>query len=176
MTKTDYKTLLLKILHEAIAELYSCDYYIIKQRISERCLCARLAFHIECIMRQKYRNIFDEYYVDVEYDRKGGDPKHIGNSDKRHVCDLLIHRRGFNEQGDNLLALEMKVHDNYSKVQNDYKRLHDIVQHRDDNNRKLACETLLGIFLRIQFHQYKITIFDVDVNSGNPSKEQVIKI
>lgn len=125
---------------------------------------------------QKYRKIFDGYNGDVEYDRKNGDPKHIDNSDKRHVCDLLIHRRGFNELGDNLLALEMKVHNNYSKIQNDYKRLHDIVQHRGNNNRKLACETLLGIFLRVQPKQYKMKIFDVDVNNGNPSKEQVIKM
>jgi hypothetical protein len=70
----------------------------------------------------------------------------------------------------------MKVHNNYSKIQNDYKRLPDIVQHRGNNNRKLACETLLDIFLRVQPKQYKMKIFDVDVNNGNPSKEQVIKM
>lgn len=176
MTNQELKVLLLELVHEAIAQLYDSDYYIIERNVSERCVCARLSYHIECLMRQKYKKVFNGYNVDVEYDRKDGDPKHIDNSEKRHVCDLLIHRRGSNIPGDNLLALEMKVHNNYSKMKSDFRRLHDIVQHRGDNNKNLACETLLGIFLRIQVNQYRMTIFDVEINNGNPNKEQVVKI
>lgn len=176
MTSQKIKELLLGLLDEAIEKLYEKDYYVIEKRVSERCVCARLAYHLENLMREKYYTLFHGYNVDVEYDRKGGDPKHIGSMEKRHICDLLIHNRGFNGPLDNLLALEMKVHNNNSHIQSDYKRLHDIVQHRNNLNKNLACETMLGVFLRIQTHQYRITVFDVDVDNGNAGKEKVVKI
>ena len=127
-------------------------------------------------MRQKYDSDFQGYNADVEYDRKKGDPKRIDSSEKRHVCDLLIHRRGFNCPTDNLLALEMKVHNNFSKVQSDFKRLHDIVQYGNEHYQDYAHGTLLGVFLRLQEFKYKMKIFDVEHNNGEPGKEIFVKI
>lgn len=179
----EFKEVIIQLLNEAIKMLYHYDYHIIYSRVSERCVCARLAFHLESLMRQKYRTLFEGYYVDVEYDRMGkpkkqngcsnryADPKRIGTLEKRHVCDLLIHRRGFyNGSRDNLLALEMKVHQNYSNVESDYQRLHNLVQHTSENNNGLVCETMLGVFLRIQEKQYSLTLFDIDKNNGAPNK------
>ena len=175
-TDKELKRLIIQLLKNAIVRLYQVDMHIIRNKVSERCVCARLAYHLECLLKRKdYCKFFQGYYVDVEYDRMGSDPKLIGNSIKRHVCDLLIHSRGCKER-DNLLALEMKVHNNYSKLKFDYLRLSNIVQHRNERNKDFVCETLLGVFLRIQKNQYSIRIFDVDVCNGKPSEKEVYKI
>lgn len=162
-TDNELKEVIIQILKKAIERLYLCDRHIIRSKVSERCVCARLAYHLECLLKKRdYCKFFCGYYVDVEYDRMGSDPKLIGDSTKRHVCDLLIHSRGCKER-DNLLALEMKVHNNYSNIKSDYLRLSNIVQHRNEGNKDFVCETLLGVFLRIQEKQYSITTFDVDV-------------
>ncbi len=96
-------------------------------------------------------------------------PKQI-YGDKRHICDLLIHSRG-NKKPDNLLALEMKVHNNYSKVADDFQRLTNIVQHSEGGESGFVRDTIVGVFLRMQIKQYKLRIFDVDINEGQPSKE-----
>ncbi len=72
--------------------------------------------------------------------------------------------------------LEMKVHNNYSKLKFDFLRLSNIVQHRNKRNKDFVCETLLGVFLRIQEKHYCITTFDVDVCNGKPSNIEVYKI
>ena len=63
------------ILIPAINRLYQMDYENIRFGVSERNICARLAHHIENIMReydQQHDNSpFIGYYADVEYNRMG---------------------------------------------------------------------------------------------------------
>ena len=102
-----------KILLPSLKVLYSVDYDNIRFGVSERNICARLAHHMENLMR-KYDQLngvecFKGYFADVEYNRMGnGDLKHYENSAHlpvSMVSDLLIQKRGY---GRNLLAVEMK--------------------------------------------------------------------
>ena len=102
-----------EILIPAIKRLYQLDYDNIRFGVSERDICARLAHHIENIMReydlQHQSSYFENYYADVEYNRMGdGSLKQYENSLHRPqymVSDLLVQTRGF---GKKLLAVEMK--------------------------------------------------------------------
>lgn len=102
-----------EILIPSLKRLYQEDYNNIKFGVSERNICARLAHHMENIMRDydaKHRtSLFTSYYADVEYNRMGnGNLKFYEDSQKRPrymVSDLLIQSRGY--EG-NLLAVELK--------------------------------------------------------------------
>lgn len=60
------------ILVSSIRRLYEEDYFNISAGVSERNICARLALHIEKQMREcSQANLFEGYYVDVEYNRMG---------------------------------------------------------------------------------------------------------
>ena len=95
--------------------LYSEDFSNIRFGASERNISARLAHHMENIMREydvkNSTSLFKRYYdyADVEYNRMGnGDMKFYEDSQKRPkymVSDLLIQSRGYEE---NFLAVELK--------------------------------------------------------------------
>ena len=60
------------ILEAAINKFNENDEYLIKNDLSERCICSRLAFYLQQILMT---SIYNEYIVDVEYNRgaKGKD-------------------------------------------------------------------------------------------------------
>ena len=109
------------ILIPSLKKLYQVDYDNIRFEVSERNICARLAHHMENIIREYDRsnntNYFLKYFADVEYNRMGnGDLKHYENSEHRPkymVSDLLIQSRGYER---NLLAVEMKRKGNNKNV------------------------------------------------------------
>ncbi len=93
----------------ALARFAELDRYLLDHDLSERCIAARLAFHLQ--------SVFPEHSVDVEYNRVGRPPKRLGlpeecaNYRNRHgeslaVPDVIVHRRG--PEGPNLLVLELK--------------------------------------------------------------------
>ena len=102
-----------EIMIPALMVLYRVDYDNINDGVSERNICARLALHMENIMRRYDRahntEIFKGYYADVEYDKMNHrEQKFYENylhERKRMVSDLLIQSRG---EKRNLLAIEMK--------------------------------------------------------------------
>lgn len=164
----ELKELLTNSLIESIQKVYLNDRDLLDNKVSERCVCARLAFYLELSIR--HNKIFDGYYVDVEYDRMQDRlAKRIGLGRKKHICDLLIHSRG-QQIPDNLLAVEMKVHNNYTKAPDDRVRLKDLVQHRNKKNKDSVCETIYGVFLRLRCDKYCYQTFDIEQNGGNPSR------
>lgn len=121
------------ILIPSLKRLYQEDYNNIKYGVSERNICARLAHHMENIMREydaKNRtSFFTSYNADVEYNRMGnGDLKCYEDNQKRPrymVSDLLIQSRGY--EG-NLLAVELKKKGSTKKdIEEDKKRLISMV-------------------------------------------------
>ena len=101
------------ILMPSLKRLYQVDYDNIRFGVSERNICARLAHHMENIMREYDDShstmYFHYYYADVEYNRMGnGDLKQYENSKRLPtymVSDLLIQSRGYDR---NYLAVESK--------------------------------------------------------------------
>ncbi len=163
------------ILIPAIYRLYEKDYDNIRFEVSERNICARLAHHIENIMRE-YDQLhgdspFNGYYADVEYNRMGnGDSKHYENSAHRPqymVSDLLIQSRGYDR---NLLAVEMKRKRNYNKVKEDKERLMSLVSSAsDDMNIRCVHDTLLGAFIVYSLEEVSIEFYE-NVNGHGEMK------
>lgn len=138
------------ILEPSIYRLYHMDFDNIRIGVSERNICARLALHMENLMRScSHRDLFEGYYADVEYNRMGnGELKRYENSEhlpQYMVSDLLIQSRG---EARNLLAVEMKRKGNYVNRNEDRQRLESLVSPVPVHNT-LPCVygTLVGAFI-----------------------------
>lgn len=165
-----------RILIPSIYKLYKEDFSNIRFGVSERNICARLAHHMENIMREydscAESPIFTDYYADVEYNRMGnGDMKFYENSQKRPkymVSDLLIQSRGY--EG-NLLAVELKKKGATKKaIANDIKRLESLVT-PGAFSQLTGCvhDTLLGAFII-----YSKDGVDMDIFEFSTEEEKVI--
>ena len=155
MNKKDKKAIILHdILIPSIRMLYREDFSNIRFGASERNISARLAHHMENIMREydakNSTSLFKRYYADVEYNRMGnGDMKFYEDSQKRPrymVSDLLIQSRGY--EG-NLLAVELKKKGATKEaIDNDIKRLKSLVT-PGSLSQLTGCvhDTLLGAFI-----------------------------
>lgn len=167
------------LLKRGLKELYRIDYFNIRCDVSERNICARLAMHLENIMRKEH--IFDGYFVDVEYNRQGGDHlkqyyDHVAQRPRAMVSDLLIQSRG---QERNLLALELKKLKNKKDVDNDIKRLIELVKPDDSENRYCVHNTLVGAFVTYSSTEVSIQLFSEieDINESTlPSKYTRTKV
>ena len=150
----DKAIVLHNILIPSICILYKEDFNNIRFDVSERNICARLAHHMENIMREydakNGTSFFTFYYADVEYNRMGnGDMKYYEDSLKRPkymVSDLLIQSRGYKG---NLLAVELKKKGATKEaIDNDIKRLKSLVT-PGSLSQLTGCvhDTLLGAFI-----------------------------
>lgn len=94
---------------EALQAFRQNDGYLLEHNLSERCIAARVALHLQ--------RCFPDYSVDVEYNRAGDMPKRLDlpedcansfDDDGRAlvVPDIIVHRRG--PAGPNLLGIEIK--------------------------------------------------------------------
>lgn len=158
--------ILSEILIPSLKRLYQEDYNNIKFGVSERNICARLAHHMENIMREydaKNRtSFFMSYNADVEYNRMGnGDLKCYEDNQKRPrymVSDLLIHNRGY--EG-NLLAVEMKKKGSTKKdIEEDKKCLMSMVT-PGALSQLTGCvhDTLLGVFIEYSIKGVNMDFF-----------------
>ena len=169
----DKAILLHDILIPSICKLYKEDFSNIRFDVSERNICARLAHHMENIMREydaKNRtSFFTSYYADVEYNRMGnGDMKYYEDSLKRPkymVSDLLIQSRGY--EG-NLLAVELKKKGSTKKaITKDRERLKSLVT-PGSLSQLTGCvhDTLLGAFIVYSKDGVDMDIFEFSSKEG----------
>ena len=166
-----------KVLVPSVIKLYKIDYNNIRIGVSERNICARLAHHMENIMRDydknNHRNLFSRYFADIEYDKmNNGDLKQYEtplHRPKRMISDLLIHSRGALR---NLLAVEMKRKDNYNKRREDRERLMAMVS-TEPVNSDLHCVygTLAGAFIIYSEDTVKIEIYENVDGLGQKTRE-----
>lgn len=161
------------ILIPSICILYKEDFSNIRFDVSERNICARLAHHMENIMREydvkNGTSFFTSYYADVEYNRMGnGDMKYYEDSLKRPkymVSDLLIQSRGYKG---NLLAVELKKKGATKEaIDNDIKRLKSLVTPRS-LSKLTGClhDTLLGAFIIYSKNGVNMDIFEFLSDEG----------
>lgn len=161
------------ILIPSICILYKEDFSNIRFGVSERNICARLAHHMENMMREydaKNRtSLFTSYYADVEYNRMGnGDMKYYEDSQKRPrymVSDLLIQSRGYEE---NLLAVELKKKGSTVKaIAKDKERLTSLVT-PGALSQLTGCvhDTLLGAFIIYSKDGVDMDIFEFSSKEG----------
>lgn len=173
------KTILINLLKKAICILFDVDYENIRLGVTERNVCARLAHHLENLMREydynRKRKLFKKNYVDVEYNRlvdiNGNIQKKSIIYPRGHketiICDLLVHSRGKVQKQDNLLALEMKKSNNEDSVDSDQNRLICLISPApDDSKCKCMYNTLLGVFLVYNEKDCVMTLYEYINETG----------
>ena len=157
------------------------DYDNIRYGVSERNICARLAHHMENLMRRYDESngggLFREYFADVEYNRMGnGDLKHYESSAHRPVymvSDLLIQKRGY---GRNLLAVEMKRKGNNRHVVEDKERLKSLVSSPGNYDEEVRCvhDTLVGVFVEFSPDGAFVELIENVDGKGEKTEEIVL--
>lgn len=140
---------------------------MIERDISERTLCGILMKYLH---EEKNKTVYNEYYVDVEYNRNVyASKKTINTQGKVSTinCDLILHSRGNIIEKDNLIALEMKKFNATREAKEDDKeRLKSLTSDSYDGiwkqNKeslpKYVCGYELGIFYEIDIRREKIFI------------------
>ena len=140
------KFVIYEILIPSLQQLYEKDYFNIRIGVSERNICARLAYHMETIMHES--DNFRDFFADVEYNRKNdGTIKHSEGYKKVSllmVSDLIVHKRNADN---NLLAVEMKRWNNYDKRKEDRDRLKSVVSSPEEEKGDCVYDTTLGAFI-----------------------------
>lgn len=134
------------ILVPSLQKLYEMDYFNIRNGVSERNICARLAHHMEIIMHEN--NEYRGYFADVEYNRKNDSSgKHYDNNQNvsaTMVADLIVHKRNAEN---NLLAVETKRWGNPKKREQDRERLKKVVSSPEVRKDDCVYDTILGAFI-----------------------------
>ncbi len=164
------------VLIPSLSELFRVDYKNIRFGVSERNICARLAHHMENIIREyDIRNnshCFNNYFVDVEYNRMGnGDLKKYETNEHRDryfVSDLLLQSRDVER---NFLAVEMKRSYNANR-EGDRNRLKAIVSPRPVGTRhNCVYDTLVGAFVIYSKKGVDIEIYENVNGHGDKTDE-----
>lgn len=88
-----------KVLTDALEAFLHFDEELLFSDAHEQAIAHRIAFYIE-------KRGVGEYAVDCEYNKRAGDIKRWAN--KRIRPDIIVHKRGRNAVGDNLLVVEIK--------------------------------------------------------------------
>lgn len=142
------------------------DGHLLENNLHECCLAGRLAMYLQ--------SEFQEYFVDTEYSRDGGEPKKLRLDEccTKHKLDetgkafvrpdIVVHCRG--EKGPNLLVLEMKKATNQTGHECDRKRIKAFRSEYDYSfGATIDCTTGLGGYM------YVSRWFDVKAPDGDPT-------
>ena len=97
---------LLAIVKNSLEEFNKSEGFLIKNDLSERCICAKFSTYLE---RELLNTQYQDYNVDVEYNRGRG-----GNDSAAKMM---------NGEYDNLICIEMKKEYKHLDMENDKKRL-----------------------------------------------------
>ncbi len=84
---------------DAIEAFLHFDKELLTSDAHEQAIAHRIANHIE-------RGGIGKYFVDCEYNKRSGDHKRWGKRIFRP--DIIVHKRGSNDRGDNILVVEIK--------------------------------------------------------------------
>ena len=121
---TEIQRHITECLEVALQSFNQNEQYLISRDLSERCICAKFALYLE---RTIAESEFNEYVVDVEYNRgnRGNEYAAKRLSGRNIVVDLIVHKRGYNEQRgfDNLFCVEMKKAYKRNDLSSDKERL-----------------------------------------------------
>lgn len=139
------------LFREALEELLARDFALVRKDAHEQSLCGRLAIYLD---HAKDRHGLKNYFVDVEYNRRGEGRKQILHPVTHEqvdvVCDILLHSRG-ELQDDNLIAVEMKKdYATERRKRSDRDRLKALTTPSPENwNPEYVCGYQLGYYLEV---------------------------
>ena len=135
---THQEETILNIINETIYCFNIKESYLIKNNLSERCICAKFAHYLEVeLSKTKYK----DYNVDVEYNRTVNSEGNIKTlEDKNIIVDLIIHKRGTN---DNLVCIEMKKSCDGRNIPSDEERLKKLTKSQYGFSYKIGVMLLI---------------------------------
>ncbi len=142
---------LLRIVDSAINSFNEKEYYLIKNDLSERCICSKFAQYLNISLKNMGFK-YDSFDVDVEYNRgfdgKDNKPKKIYN--KPATVDLIVHKRGSDKfyGFDNLICIEMKkTNDTRGEtgIESDKERLRVLTDYSFGYNYQLGILLIVDI-------------------------------
>lgn len=126
--ENEFKKKLKDIITNAINNFNCKEVYLIKNDLSERCICARFAMHLTTVLQDTE---YSEYIVDVEYNRGAdGTERSTKRLDDRCITvDLIVHKRGCDATYgfDNLICAEMKKSTDRRGCESDELRLKNMI-------------------------------------------------
>lgn len=144
---------LLAILRSSVQELYEKDKDLLLKdgtpREGMERSCAFRIGHYLCnnlIKNKTRKKRFGKYHVDMEYNKKGDQPKIIKDrrrKDRRRRPDLIVHRRSVDD--DNLLVVEFK-HGLGHDTSNDKDKLKGFTCESGEYKYKLGVLVEVGAF------------------------------
>ena len=120
----DNKIKLKAIVDKAIVSFNAKEEYLIRNDLSERCICSRFMLHLTNALKSTK---YSDYVVDVEYNRGAdGQERNIKRIDNSPITvDLIVHKRGYdcNNGFNNLICIEMKKSSDRRGLNDDKERL-----------------------------------------------------
>lgn len=147
---------------QAVQNFWTKDKNLIASGISERCLCGRLAYHLQ--IEVDACNKLRGYYADVEYNRIcTGDNtySHKKNNNNLVIVDLILHnRKPSSSPNSNLLILEMKKNSGIvpdterirlKEATGERKKDNYVKATRQKANNHNMYNYKLGIFMNIEY-------------------------
>lgn len=141
---------LLEIITKTISEFNSKETYLIKNNLSERCICSKFAQYLN--EEIKSNDNYSGYEVDVEYNRgiHGNEMESKKLFDSNITVDIIIHKRGYNPDFgfDNLICIEMKKSNDrrgMAGIERDQKRLEALTNYEQGFCYKLGIMLLANI-------------------------------
>ena len=111
-----------------IEKIYEDDSYLLKHNNHEITISSKLAQYLFLE--------FKNYNVDCEYNKNIDIPKRIEESNSIFRPDIVIHKRGNNEN--NLVCIEIKTSHNNQTRLNDYSKLKSITKQSGNYKYKLG--------------------------------------
>ena len=163
-----------RLVEAAMATFNAEESYLIANDLSERCVCARFAMHLQRQVSESIEHCeYREYVVDVEYNRgaKGKDyePKRLYDDNSPITVDLIVHKRGYSEGirefggvyftgYDNLICIEMKKSKDKASMGADKRRLEIMT------NNSMGFAYKLGVMIIIDKKSISLIIDEVFYN------------
>lgn len=147
---------LAKAILEAFSKLYIYDKYLISNKpkielendktfiglnhhVGERSIVFCFAYYLQKILDE--RNLYTDYNLDCEYNRNGYGPKFIDSLGKNVYPDLIIHKRGSNDN--NLLIMEFKTYWNLNQKE-DINKIKAFINENNVYKYKYGIAVLIG--------------------------------
>ena len=166
---------LAKAILEAFSKLYTNDRYLISSRpkkynetiginhhVGERAIVFRFAYYLQKFLDEQ--GLYPEYNLDCEYNRNGDKPKIIYSLGKNVYPDLIIHRRGNNDN--NLLVMEFKTYWNVEQ-ENDIKKISAFLENNEINSYNYK----YGIAVLIKRNNVNLKLLEKDNKIFEDDKE-----
>ena len=158
------RNIIFGLLEKALEDFYAREQRNLELDVHEICHAHRLSIYFEERIRDYDKTheekLFEQYYVDVEFNRtEGGMPKMLNYNNELHKkrSDILLHRKGLgdNNKRENILVIELKKEKSKDKVREDICAIKEMVSPgRAGAPDAAVCDTLLGVFLRIGKNAY----------------------